>query len=53
MAIYSNIDCEITHKGNGVYALTSKGNLVLEGTFDECVAEYEKRFEMEELPYAY
>jgi hypothetical protein len=53
MAIYPNMDCEITRKENDIYVLIVKGTLVLEGTFNECVAEYEKRLEMEELPYAY
>ena len=53
MAIYSNVDCEITRKENDIYVLVVKGTPVLEGTFNECVAEYEKRFEMEKLPYAY
>lgn len=54
MAIYSNVDCEITRKENDIYyTLIVKGTPVLEGTFNECVAEYEKRFEMEENPYAY
>lgn len=53
MAIYPNIDCEIIRKENNIFALIVKGTPVLEGTFNECVAEYEKRFEMEEVPYAY
>ena len=52
MAIYPNTDYEITRKENDIYVLIVKGAPILEGTFNECVTEYEKRFEMEENPYA-
>ena len=37
-------DYEFTYKDHGIYILTSKGKQLIEGTFDECVAEYEKQF---------
>ena len=38
-------DYEFAYQKNGIYTLSSKGKLILEGTFDECVAEYEKQCE--------
>lgn len=38
-------DFLFTNDGNGLYTLSSKGEQIMTGTFHECVAEYEKRFE--------
>ena len=45
MSSQNDSDFEFKYKGNGIYTLLSKGTLILEGTFEECVTEYEKRFE--------
>lgn len=42
---HKEADYEFTYVSHGIYTLTAHGELVMTGTFEECVAAYEKHFE--------